>query len=85
MKITKAEILEQIAASIEERQKNTPEDDPYAFTSRELVEVIGISVKRMRVLLRSMIESGDVEATQDYRTTISGVTSPVAAYKFIIK
>lgn len=83
--ITQAEILEQIASSIEERRKSMPEDDPYAFTSRELVGVIGISVRRMRELLRAMIESGDVEPTQVYRKSISGVASPVAAYKFIIK
>ena len=83
--ITQAEILEQIASSIEERRKSMPEDDPYTFTSRELVGVIGISVRSLRELLRAMIESGDVEPTQVYRKSISGVASPVAAYKFIIK
>jgi hypothetical protein len=39
----------------------------------------------MRELLRAMIESGDVEPTQVHRKSISGVASPVAAYKFIIK
>lgn len=82
--ITESEILEQISKSIEERKQATPDDDPYSFTSRELVKLTGMSMRIINMMLRSMIESGDVESTRVYRKTISGVTSPTPAYRFKI-
>lgn len=81
--ITEAEIIEQISQSIEERIQTTPDADPHSFTSRELVKVTGISKQKIRNLLRSMIESGDVEITRVMKKNISGSYSPTPAYKFL--
>ncbi len=81
--ITEAEIIEQISHSIEERIQTTHDSDPYSFTSRELVQVTGISKTRIRDLLRSMIDSGDIEITKVMKKTISGTHSPTPAYKFL--
>jgi len=81
--ITEAEIIEQISQSIEERIQTTPDADPYSFTSRELVKVTGISKEKIRSLLRSMIESGDVEVTRVMKKNISGSYAPTPAYKFL--
>ncbi len=80
--ITESEILEQISKSIEERRTEKPDEDPYAFSSRELVEITGISKRQMRKLLRDMLESGEVENTKVYRKTITGVVVPTPAYRF---
>ena len=82
--ITESEILEQISKSIEERKEAMPDDDPYSFTTRELVDLVGISIRKLRSLLRAMVESGDVESTRVYRKTISGTIAPPPAYRFKI-
>ena len=82
--ITESEILEQISKSIEERKEAMPDDDPYSFTTRELVDLVGISIRKLRYLLRAMVESGDVESTRVYRKTISGTIAPTPAYRFKI-
>jgi DNA-binding FadR family transcriptional regulator len=83
--ITEAEILEQISKSIEDRQKAEPDDDPTSFTTRELSEIVNVSEKKLRELLRIMIASGDVEPTRVYRQSITGSYQRSPAYKFKIK
>jgi len=83
--ITEAEILEQISQSIEKRREAKPDEDPYSFTTRELVEVIGISDRKLRLLLRAMLESGDVQNSTVYRKTITGVLSRTPAYRFVVE
>jgi hypothetical protein len=83
--MTEAEILEQISRSIAERKEMKPDDDPYSFTSRELVELTGMSARIINLMLRSMIESGDVESTRVYRKTIAGVTARTPAYRFKVE
>ena len=83
--ITEAEILEQISQSIAERVRSPADSDPHSFTSRELCELTNISTEKIRVLLRSMIESGDVETKRILKRTITGSYAPTPAYKFNIK
>lgn len=74
---------ELIAALQEATQQAGIDPDETAMTTPELRKATGYGTKKVRRLLKQLMEQGSVESVRVFRMNMAGCFSPVTAYRFV--